>query len=789
MPFNIRFLKSPHLSTTNGRPKISTPTVVITFIFVLLTAYVLYIPPSDIKIDTSIKVGDIVNEDIVINKNQTIIDTEQTEELKLAAVENVIPVYIYDSQIQDKTIESLFQWFQLIRETKENNFALLSTDERNRLLEKIEKQFNLSLDASQLQALVESPLFSRVDVKGLISVVNELYEKRFLDLHSGGRISKTGTISLLSSSSVEGAAPVSMIIKIDEFLDLTEVETRLLQFLKQQKISIKTNTPGSPVSILLKLLVPNVFYSDRLTHEEEKKISGKIKPEYIHLKAGKVILRKGDEVTPGDFQIIRLIAGASKKSSKRAISTFYLIALILCCLTLFGTFFFKTGIYSGINKYKLLVVAGATLLVSALAYRISLFLFPIILMNIPTGFQYTPHSIFYAIPFGFGVLVIAFIFNLQSSVIFSFINALIGGIACDWDFKIFIYILIGNIALSFGIEYYQRLKRSSISKATLFWAMPFNIAIITLLNLTWFNAGLKGLTFNILMGLAGGIISAILANFIVPLWESLFKLVTELKLIELTNLNLPVFREMLEKAPGTYHHSLMVASLSEAVAQDLRISPILQRAMALYHDIGKIENPQFFTENHSIYKNPHEKLPPRESAKNIISHIQDGLDRSEKIKIPPILQDAIRQHHGTKRVHYFYDKARETSSVYSDVFDDKAFRYPGEKPQNIQNAIIMLADQVEAASKSLASPSDEEVKNVIQKIIDTNIEEGQFNECEGLTFKALNIIANSFLKKLSSIYHMRISYPGFDFKEKEGKNGSRNGSGHGSGSELFHTAS
>jgi membrane-associated HD superfamily phosphohydrolase len=142
--------------------------------------------------------------------------------------------------------------------------------------------------------------------------------------------------------------------------------------------------------------------------------------------------------------------------------------------------------------------------------------------------------------------------------------------------------------------------------------------------------------------------------------------------------------------------------------------------------------------------------------------------------LPSIVFSSIRQHHGTKLVRYFYDKAREMSAVDSDGMEDKVFRYPGEKPQNIENAIIMLADQVEAASKSLGSPTDEEIKNVIRKIIDADIEENQFDDCEGLTIKNLNIIANSFLKKLSSIYHMRVSYPGFDFKEKK-ENKSGNG--------------
>jgi putative nucleotidyltransferase with HDIG domain len=391
----------------------------------------------------------------------------------------------------------------------------------------------------------------------------------------------------------------------------------------------------------------------------------------------------------------------------------------------------------------------------------------LILKNLTIEINYDTQSIFFAVPFALGALAVAFIFNLQSAVIFSFVNAVIGGIVCDWDFRIVLYILVGNLAASYGIEFYQRLKRSPIIKASIIWMLPVNIITIIIFNLTETNNTFSHISVDVTMGFISALIAPILATFIIPLWETMFNLVTELKLIELTNLNLPIFREMLEKAPGTYHHSQMVASLAETAAQDLGVSPLLQTAMALYHDIGKIDNPHFFTENHSLYRNPHDSLSPRESAKNIVTHIPDGMERAEKLKLPEVVSSSIRQHHGTKMVRFFYDKAREMSSVDSDGFEDNVFRYQGEKPKNVENAVIMLADQVEAASKSLASPSDEEIRNVIRKIIDANIDENQFDECEGLTFKALNSIANSFHKKLSSIYHMRVSYPGFDFKAKE----------------------
>ncbi|MCP4216494.1 MAG: HDIG domain-containing protein, partial [bacterium] len=510
----------------------------------------------------------------------------------------------------------------------------------------------------------------------------------------------------------------------------------------------------------------NISSSLNLTQKEELRAAAAVNPVMIKLKTNQVILRKGDEVIPEKLKVLKLIAYEDKIRGQK-LSKFFLILILLSVLALFGGKFFKVWQLAGINKDKVFVVTGATLMISALVYRMCLFLFPLILRNINADIPYTADSIFYAIPFGFGVLTMAFIFNLQSAVIFSFVNSIVGGIICNWDFRIAVYILLSNLAVSFGIEFYQRLKRTPIIKASLLWMMPINIVVILMFNLTEPNISVKLMLVNVLMGGLSAIISPILANFIIPIWEIMFKLVTELKLIELTNLNLPIFREMLEKAPGTYHHSQMVASLAETAALDLGLSPLLQTAMALYHDIGKIDNPHFFTENHSLYKSPHDGLTPRESAKNIISHIEDGWERAEKIKLPEVVRAAIRQHHGTKLVRFFFDKAKEMSSIDSDGFDDKVFRYQGEKPENIENAIMMLADQVEAASKSLASPTSDEIKNVILRIINANIEENQFDRCEDLTFMALNSIAASFHKKLSSIYHMRISYPGFDFKSKK----------------------
>ncbi len=758
MSFKLRFLKSPGNASAKGKKKTSLFFKFTGFLSVLALSYLLYMPPQKTVVDQALKEGDIAKEDIRVNKDVTTEDKETTEEKRLEAVENVTPVYEYHTEKEENSLEMLNNWFNVIRDAKKD--YVKNKKELTTIKNTMAQRFGLEFSDTDLKAVLNSTFFRKVDVNQLLQFFRSLYEKKVTASLTGAKRSKKGTLELVSKRK----EPVTL--KINDLNDLKKVEIALIRFVRDQKLpNRRTLTPEFIASVLMDFIDVNISYSNTLTREKERQAKEAVIPVMVNFKTGRVILRKGDEVDREALKNLGLIARAEEKHEQK-LSDFYLIFVILSLLALFGGKFFKVWQSASINKEKIFMVTGATMLVSAVVYRACIFLFPLILGNLSIEIDYDMQSIFLAIPFGFGALSMAFIFNLQSAVIYSFINAVMGGIVCQWDFRIVIYILLSSLAVSFGIEYYQRLKRSPILKASLLFMLPVNILTIAVFKLTESDVTLPHLSVDVMMGVFAALVAPIFANFIIPLWEIIFNLVTELKLIELTNLNLPIFREMLEKAPGTYHHSQMVASLSETAAQDLGLSPLLQTAMALYHDIGKIDNPHCFTENHSLYKNPHADLSPRDSSKNIVSHIPDGMERAEKLKLPGAVSSSIRQHHGTKVVRFFYDKAREMSSVDSDDFDDKAFRYQGEKPKNIENAIIMLADQVEAASKSLASPTDEEIKNVIRKIIDSNIDENQFDECEDLTFKALISIANSFHKKLSSIYHMRISYPAFDFKQK-----------------------
>ncbi len=723
-------------------------------LFVLSIAYISYVPPARSIMDSGLKAGDIAGEDIVIRKDMTVEDRETTVQNRRKALDSLVPVYEFNEQKVAGSQMLLNEWFKFFKDIrkefplKKQNLAAIRT--------RISENFGLDLPPATISALIQSNTFAKIDLNRLLSEIKS-WEDRGILLSKIGIPKGAGDIIIIYNEK-KGYYQA----KLSDFFDLNDIDGNLSAFLSDSRLDKREKELLKP--ILLEFISINVSFSKVLTRLQEEKTLALVNPVFIHLKKGKIVLRRGDEINKDQLRLIQLIAAEETTSSQKLPGIF----LILTTLSILFFFFWRLNALTqtgGINRNRLNFVSGMTLIASAVIYRLALFIYPLILKNVTLDIQSDGAGLVYGIPFAVGSLIIAFLFDLQSAVIFSFINAIIGGFICDWNFPILLFVLAGNLAVAFGVEYYQRLKRSSILKAGFFWLLPVNILTTLMFALTGEDASWTKVAFYVILGILSALLSALLANFMIPLWEVIFKLVTDLKLVEITNLNLPVFREMLEKAPGTYHHSQMVASLAEAAAQELDLSPLLVRAMALYHDLGKIENPQFFTENQSVYDDPHGQLTPLDSAKVIIAHIPQGMEKAEELKLPKKVMQAISQHHGTKRVKYFYAKAKELKAGEMDDFDDNMFRYPGRKPQQIEEAIIMLADQVEAASKSLSAPDDGDIRNVVEKIIASDIAENQFDECDGLTFKALHIIAGSFYGKLASIYHQRVAYPGFDFSK------------------------
>ncbi|MDD5109183.1 MAG: HDIG domain-containing protein [Candidatus Omnitrophica bacterium] len=294
-------------------------------------------------------------------------------------------------------------------------------------------------------------------------------------------------------------------------------------------------------------------------------------------------------------------------------------------------------------------------------------------------------------------------------------------------------------------------KRTKVIQAGFIAGIAQLISLV-LLEYLWINQSQRYLII-----LLNGLICGVITLGILPLFEYLLRTVTNISLLELADSNQPILQRMTLQAPGTYHHSLIVGNLSDTACSAIGANGLLARIGAYYHDIGKLNKPEYFIENQDIRKNAHDTLSPTMSKLIIMNHVKEGLELAKKYRLSPILWDFIQQHHGNSLVYYFYRKALEGKEEDQEITEE-GFRYPGPKPTTRETAIVLLADSVEAATRSLKNPTPDKIEEMVHKIINNKFIDGQLDECE-LTLKDIEKISGVFSKILSGIYHSRVNYP------------------------------
>jgi hypothetical protein len=264
--------------------------------------------------------------------------------------------------------------------------------------------------------------------------------------------------------------------------------------------------------------------------------------------------------------------------------------------------------------------------------------------------------------------------------------------------------------------------------------------------------------FELVCAVAGGFLVSIVATVALPPLEHVFQSLTDIKLLELSNMNLPLLKDLAVAAPGTYHHSVVVGTLAEKAAEAIGVNPLFARVAAYYHDIGKLRQPQYFVENQKDGFNPHDKLSPNMSALVLVSHVKDGVAYAKEHGLPQPLIDAIPQHHGTRLIRFFYEKARQAAQAEGREVNESDFRYPGPRPRSKETAILMLADGVEAISRTLSDTSPARLRAMIKRSIQEVVDDEQLSECS-ITLQDLSKIADAFLGVLAGMHHQRIEYP------------------------------
>ena len=363
----------------------------------------------------------------------------------------------------------------------------------------------------------------------------------------------------------------------------------------------------------------------------------------------------------------------------------------------------------------------------------------------------------FGIPFAAGGLLLQAVFGLQYSLVLGVSLAAIVGIYTPQQPVMFPYVCVTVLIASLSLTSFR--SRSAYLKAGLrisALSLPFAFASV----LFGPRVDAVDLSMRLLSALAGGVLAATLAAGFIPVLEYLGGYVTDLRLIEMATLDHPLLKELSVQCPGTWNHSMVMGMMAEAAAAAIGTNSVLARVGAYFHDVGKIRKPMYFVENQGTAENRHEKLSSSMSALIIRSHVKDGIELCRRHGIPQALEDMIPQHHGTSRIEFFYDKAcKEAEEAGEDpaAVDVNLYSYPGPRPQTREAGLLMLADGIEAATRTLADPSYDRIQGLVQKMINKVFASGELDECE-LTLKDLHAIAKSFTRVLSGIYHQRIAY-------------------------------
>lgn len=527
-------------------------------------------------------------------------------------------------------------------------------------------------------------------------------------------------------------------VKKQRFGDFLEVNT----LPKQLKKDIEGKLPDFQDKILFlfyELVRPNVQLNKSLTEETINEALSKVLVTRGSVGKDARIIAKGEMVDADKFQVLKSLqlqyeSELWTKSKKNWIVLGYslLVALAMMMLFLF------------IKKYRNEIYENNT--------KLTFVLFNMLLMVLLTNVvvKFNPDYV-YVVPICILPLIIKAFFDARLGLFTHVITVLILGFIVPNSFEyMFLQTIAGIVTILTVSELYKRANLFvSVGQITLVYFLAFLAFFLIQQGGIESVEELKPLLLFIFCGFATLIVHPLIYGF-----EKVFGLVSDVSLLELSDTNSKLLKDLSNKAPGTFHHSLNVANIAEAAANEINANAMLVRVGALYHDIGKIKNPTFFTENQVNGVNPHDNLSPQESAKVIIGHAINGIEVAKKNKLPDRVVDFIRTHHGTSAVYYFYKKAQEQNPDVS--IDD--FRYPGPVPFSKETAILMMADSVEAASKSLQQPTSSLIDNFVEKIIDKQMAEGQFLNAD-ITFKEIQQIKKVMKRKLNNIYHLRVEYP------------------------------
>ncbi len=715
--------------------------------------------PGGFFLRPEVTADSIALRDYVAPAETMVLDREATTEKQRRARDEVLPVYDLDGAVaaeRDTALERLFATGRrLVGSTPERVRA--SARDRQQLADQLATASGLKVTPEEAGVLADwafaSDLEDRVRSvvrqtlrRGVVAAKDSLLENRMRGI----------TLRELGSGRER---------KHFDLFDHLGYPDELREFLENEVRDwpgLSADERRAVVDLLVANIPPNLHSNRSETLARREAAAAATAPAFNRISKGEVIVRKGDRVDAATAQLIAEVSGR-QRWSRRAVPLLGVVSLLLLAggALWLGLRRERVAEHGPRRRYS---EAALLLLAAILASKFGF----LTASALAGAFEAAPlnsmGSYVFAIPFAAFALVAGLLLGRGPALLLSLLlSVLVSRLAHGEAATVIVYSLASSLAAIYGLERYRIEQRLVLTRVGLLVGLVNVLLVLTVTALGGdLEAGPAQLAFDAVCGFAGGLLVAAVAAFAVPVLESLLSITTDIKLVELANTNLPLLRRLAFEAPGTFQHSLMVANLAKEGCEAIRADATLAYTGGLYHDIGKVFRPEYFIENQRPGHNRHDRLTPSMSALILINHIKEGVELARQHHLPQPVVDAIEQHHGTRLIKYFYNRALERADPATGEVREEEYRYPGPMPQNKVMGVLMLADGVEAASRTLVEPTALKIRTLIRTILDDCLRDGQLDHTD-LTLSDLRRVSEAFLRVLGTIYHHRIDYPGFDF--------------------------
>lgn len=678
---------------------------IILFVLVFIIGYLLLVTAITPK-QYSLNEGDIPRVDIKAPRDT--VDEKATKEKEDQALENVGKQYTLKPEVKKQAEDNIKALFDKL--TSLSSISNSANAESDKIAE-LKKLTAFQLTDEQCKVLVNIQADKLSDLEGkIINIVDGVYEKN-INENDDAALSEAKNTSMTQ-------------------IDALNLDSETINVLKQ---------------LVPTQINPDVFFDEEKTQEKIQEAQKGVSK--VIIKQNQTIVKEGEPVTQDQLDILSDL-GMLDNQNKSVYLYVYIAVAVFLAIILFLQYNYVKMNYNDIFKNtKKLTLISVINIISLLFARTIGIISP------------------FLIPFACAPMMMTLLFNYKIAIVLSTLNIIIISAVNGFDVQV---IILGIVSSILGAALLRRMQqRNELLYSTVYIAVISAILSLStgiLVSSNFSDVLLKGG-----ITIAGGLLSGVFALGILPFLEGTFNEVTSLKLLELSNPNNPLLKKLLMEAPGTYHHSMLVANLAEMAADVVGANSVITRIGSYFHDVGKIERPYFFGENQMGGDNPHNNIPPNLSTMIIKSHVNDGLELAKKYKLPKVIQDIIVEHHGKTLVKYFY-YTMKNSAEDPDEIRESDYMYEGPIPSSKEAAIVMLSDSVEAAVRSIKELNKEKINEMVNFIINDKLSEGQLNNCN-LTLKDIEKIRECFCTVLNGIYHQRIEYPKEKIKDlNSGKN-------------------